>query len=85
MSEEQLIAEVGISTVCMKRMDMSTSELASCITWKLQKKKKIIKEINQKSIFLTRSDIHAMRLMNPGRLIISVSDHDLKSCSEQER
>lgn len=40
MSEEQLIAEVGISTVCMKRMDMSTSELASCITWKLQKKKK---------------------------------------------
>lgn len=39
MSEEQLIAEVGISTVCMKRMDMSTSELAGCITWKLQKKK----------------------------------------------
>jgi len=62
MSEERLIAEVGVSAVCMKRMDMSTFELASCTTWKLQK----IREINQKSVFLTRSDIHAMRLMNPG-------------------
>lgn len=47
--------------------------------------KKKYQGINQKSIFLTRSDIHAMRLMNPRQSIISISDHDLKSCSEQER